>query len=127
MIGTTVRQAILADAPLLALVSTRVYPLVYPTNATFPCITYRLISGYHEDVVNEQIITSRIQFDVWSYNYETTGNVAGELLRLFHFLGGTINGQEILSAKVDLVFDTFEQNIKAHRKVIDIRIVHKDD
>ena len=125
MIGVTIKDIILADSATYALVVKRVYPLVFPSNPTFPCITYRVISGYNEPVINEQVNTTRIQLDIWSYEYLTTGAVKTELMRLFNHYSGVVGGQRIIHAKVDLAFDTFEQNIKAHRAVIDLRVIHE--
>ena len=125
MIGVTIETIITSDTALIALIGDRVYPLVYPSKPVFPCITYRVISGYNEPVISEQVNTTRVQLDVWSYGYLTTGAVKTELMRLFNHYSGTANGQVIIHAYTDLAFDTFEQNIKAHRAVIDLRITHE--
>ena len=116
-----------ADVATKALVNDRIYPLVFPSKATFPCITARIISGYNDNVISEQVNTTRIQFDVWSYTYLLTAQVKAALMALFNFYSGTVNSQVIISTKVDLTFDTFEQNIKAHRTVIDVRVTHEGD
>ena len=113
------------DSATAALVEDRVYPIVYPSKPTFPCITARIISGYQDSVISEQVNTTRIQFDVWSYSYLVTANVKAALMTLFNHYGGTVNSQVVISTRVDLTFDTFEQNIKAHRAVVDVKVTHE--
>ena len=128
MIGDTIRDAIVADSNLYALVEDRVYPLVFPSNPTLPCITYRVISGYNvPDIVGEQVYVTRVQLDVWSYKYITTGAVKSEIMRLFSHYDGVVDGQRLIHVRVDLVFDTFEDNTKLHRAVIDLEIRHEGD
>jgi len=126
-IGITMMKAIKADTTSYALVGERIYPLVYPSNPTFPCITYRVISGVNYPIMSEQVNTTRIQFDIWSYSYDDTAAVKSALMSLFNYYSGTVNSQVIHETKVDLVFDTFEQNIKAHRAVVDVRVMHEGD
>jgi hypothetical protein len=127
MIGKTVRTAMINDSAINALVAERIYPLVYPSGATFPCVTYRVISGYQEPVTTEQVNTTRVQLDVWSYEYLDTAEIKSEIMRLFNHYDAVVDGQRIIHAKVDLAFDTFEQNVKMHRAVVDLRIIHEDD
>jgi len=126
-IGTTIMTAMKADATIYGLVGDRIYPLVYPSEPTFPCVTYRIISGYNEPVISEQVNTTRIQLDIWSYSYLTTDSVKAAIMSFFNYFDGTVSGQVIIATKIDLVFDTFEQNIKAHRAVVDVRVTHEGD
>ena len=124
-IGVTMQDIVLADVATAALIDDRVFPLVYPSNPTFPCVTFRVISAYHEGVISEQVTTTRIQFDVWSWTYLETEAVKATLMSLFNFYSGTVDGQVVIDTRVDLAFDTYEQNIKAHRAVVDVRVTHE--
>ena len=125
MIGVAIKEIIVNDATLAALVGDKVYPVVFPSNPDFPCITYRVISGYHAPVRDEEVLESRVQLDVWTYEYLDTQEIASALESLFWRYDGTSYSAYIHDIKVDLTFDTFEQNIKAHRAVVDLRVTHE--
>ncbi len=120
-IGTTVTTAIEDDAGLGALMGDRIYPLTFPASPTFPCITYRIISGFQvQESSKEQIFVTRIQFDVWSETYLETAAVKEALIDLFNMADMTKASQHIISSVTDLVFDVYESNTKLHRSVVDI-------
>lgn len=125
-IGVTLRQAIIADSGVNALVGTRVYPLVFPAGVTFPCITYRIVSGLQEGVQSEDVYRTRVQFDIWSYSYDDTAEVKDSLLDLFSLADMTVSGQHIIFSKPDLIFDVFDEPLKLHRAVVDISVIHED-
>ena len=124
-IGISARTAIVNDATLAGLVAARVYPLVFPSQVTFPCITYRIISGTRSPVISEQVFSTRIQFDIWSYVYADTAAIKDALLDLFDLADMTIGGQLIISTRADLVFDIYSEPLKLHRAVVDITFRHE--
>jgi len=124
-IGMTMKVAILADTTLAALVGTRVHPLVFPYKVTFPCITYRVISGALVPNVGGDDYISRLQYDIWSREYDDTNEIKDAMFSLFNLMGGNIGGQEVISTAIDLTFDTFEQATKLYRAVIDVRVRHE--
>ena len=125
-IGVTARTAILADSALAALIGTRVYPLVFPSQVTFPCITYRIISGLRMEVLSEEVYATRIQFDIWATTYDEAGDIKAALLTLFNFHDSTVHGQRIMSTRTDLTFDLFDTPTKTYRKIVDISMRHEE-
>lgn len=122
-IGETLRDEIIADPTLQAELSSRVYPLVFPFDVEFPCITYRIISGALIPTIHDQpTYITRVQYDIWSREYDITNNIKDGLLSLFFLLG---DGDPIISTAVDLNFDLFEKGTKLFRSVIDIRVKHE--
>lgn len=122
-IGETLRDEIVADSTLSVLVEDRVHPLVFPFDVTFPCITYRIISGaLVPDSSDTQTYITRIQYDIWSREYDDTNSVKDALMGLFHLLG---DGSPVISTAVDLNFDLFEKGTKLYRSVVDIRVRHE--
>lgn len=56
---------LLTEAPdVVALVSTRVYPLVIPQGAALPAVTYQRISGIHETTLAEPSHLTRPRFQL---------------------------------------------------------------
>jgi hypothetical protein len=122
-IGETLRDEILADPTLAAALSSRVHPLVFPYNVTFPCVTYRIISGaLVPSITDTPTYITRVQYDVWSRTYDDTNTIKDGLLTLFFLLG---DGDPIISTAVDLNFDLYEKGTKLYRSVIDIRVRHE--
>jgi len=124
-IGTSMRSLVVGNGTIAGYVSTRVYPLVFPAQATMPCITYRIISGAMvPHTGSEDVYITRIQYDIWSESYNTTNAVKDALFDQFNQYSGTVSGQVIMDTLVDLNFDTFEKDTKLYRSVVDIRVRH---
>ena len=122
-IGETLRDEILAVPALAAALGTRVHPLVFPYNVTFPCVTYRIISGaVIPSITSSPVYVTRVQYDVWSREYDVTNAIKNDLLNLFFLLG---DSNPIISTAVDLNFDLFEKATKLYRSVIDIKVRHE--
>lgn len=62
MIEAEIIQLLAEDAPVVAIASTRVYPLALPQNTTLPAITYQRISGIHEHTLSEPSTLTRPRF-----------------------------------------------------------------
>ena len=62
MIEAEIVQLLAEDAPVLALVARRVYPLVLPQGTTLPAVTYQRISGIHEKLLDEPATLTRPRF-----------------------------------------------------------------
>lgn len=62
MIEAEIVQLLSEDAPVVALISTRVYPLVLPPNVTLPAVTYQRISGIHEHTLSDPAELARPRF-----------------------------------------------------------------
>ena len=123
MLGPTLITMITSDATLAPLVSTRVYALQFPADPTFPCITYREISGYQVPNTGAAVYISRVQIDIWDRTYNGVGAVADGVKALFNLA----ESGDIVYTSVDLMFDIFEQGTKLYRKVIDVSIKHEDN
>jgi hypothetical protein len=124
-IGTTMRTAIVADGTMNALVGDRVYPLVFPAGPTFPCITYRIISGLRVGVPCDEVYVTRIQYDLWTYNYDDTEEVKAALMTFLDFRDMLVGSQRVISTQIDLTFDIFDEPAKLHRAVVDVSIRHE--
>lgn len=64
MIEAEIVQLLAEDAPVVALISTRVYPLALPQGVTLPAVTYQRISGIHEHTLSDpsELTRPRFQF-----------------------------------------------------------------
>lgn len=91
-----------ANAPLTALVSTRVYEYGLPQNKTVPAMTFQIISQPNFKAMGPTIVDyhPRVQFDGWVQSARSGGAVPKQTLRdaifnaYFGYLG-TIGGVTI--------------------------------
>ena len=75
---TGLRAALIADAGVTAIVSSRIYPEIMPHDVTYPAISYQRIS-----TVRSQFLTGvddhtqiRIQIDCWDDSYSGVKSLA---------------------------------------------------
>lgn len=92
MIVTRVRELLLEQAPIVAIVGDRVYPVTWPDAPEFPLIILQRVTGVGEtDMLGEAGIESvRLQVDVYSdRGYSDCEALALLVRRLLHgFQGG---------------------------------------
>lgn len=126
-LNVAVYSMVTGDGTLAGLVGTRVYPLQYPADATFPCITYRIISGYQQPHTgNKALYIARVQFDIWDYHYDDVITIKEALLVLFNQKNTTVANQAVIIHTIpDLMFDIFEGETKLHRGIVDIRVSYE--
>lgn len=63
------RAFLLADAPLAAVLGTRIYPIKLPQNPTFPAVTIQQISGFRYGHLRgpASLARPRYQIDAWTH------------------------------------------------------------
>ena len=66
------------NAPLAALVGTRIFPLIVPQGTDFPCISYQRISGMPANTLSGHSGLEEIdlQIDVWAKTYAEAKEIA---------------------------------------------------
>ena len=79
---TTTYTALSTHAGLVALVSTRIYPLMLPQDCPLPAVTYQLISDV--PTVNldgdADLSNARVQVDVWATSYGGAATAAAQVM-----------------------------------------------
>lgn len=82
-IGNVIYSMVAANANLVTLIGTRIYPEEAPMEATYPYITYSKVNTNPTRVKN--LVSPKdefkINFFIYSKNYDTTQNV-GDALRI---------------------------------------------
>ena len=66
------------NAPLAALVGTKIFPLIVPQGTAFPCISYQRISGMPANTLSGHSGLEEIdlQIDVWAKTYTEAKAIA---------------------------------------------------
>lgn len=129
-IGPALRTLALTDSTISTAVGTRVYPVMLPPEADVPSIAYREISGIADPVSTATdgsgvVMTTRVQFDIWTTTYLSCKSLKDALVKLFNRYSGTVGGSVILDILPDLTFDTFDDDLKLYRQVVDFRVTHE--
>lgn len=82
MIETGIFNLLSNEPSITDLVGTRIYPLLLPTNGTFPAVTYQIVGGNSTptlDTTGSQKI--RLQIDCWSDTYLSAATVRAAVTR----------------------------------------------
>ncbi len=115
-------------APLVALVSNRIYPNIAPHEATYPLVVYQKISGPREATHdgNAGLARPRFQFSCYSPDYLAAKNVALRVVQGLHGFSGLM-GTFTTDAFIDNELDLFDEETRNHRIVVDALIWHNED
>lgn len=132
-INAVVNTMMSSDSGITAVVTTtasgtRIYPVTFPANPTFPLIVYRQISG--NEILRSAphgtvVLSTRFQIDTWAETYAGTQTLREELVDLFTDYRGVVSSKNILSSRVDLAFDLYESDTMLYRHTIDVSIQHE--
>ena len=108
---TAIRALLIADAPTLALVSTRIYPQRLPQNVDYPAISYQRISGVRVRLVTgpSDRAQPRIQMNLWDETYNGVQAVADAVREAMDGYAGVIGGEEINGLSIQNEFDLFDE------------------
>lgn len=121
-----------ANAALLALVGTRIYPVMLPQKPTLPALTYQTISTVPDYVLAgpSGLVAKRVQINCWATRewaapgYTDAQNIATAVRNaLDGYSGIWPGGVEIVRAKRDNQHDDFEPEGMYDRTILDF-IVH---
>jgi hypothetical protein len=102
-----VRDLLVADAGVLALVAQRISPLLRAQNETLPCVTLSLVSVVPANHLNgaPTLDQNRVQVDSWAATYTAARSVADACRAALEAAGLTMEGE----------FDTFEPDVSEYR------------
>ena len=126
-IAPGIRLALLADGPVLAVTSTRIYFTMLPQEPTYPAITLQLISGDPHNALNSlpALVWSRVRANSWGKTFGAA-NALGLLVEAA--LNGktiSVTGLEIRSVYADGLQTLYEPAVEAHYATQDFRIWHR--
>ncbi len=86
------------DAGVGVVIGDRIYPLSFPTDATFPCVTYSTITAPVEQAVDRTVHAQRsgIQVDHWAETYASAkASAAAARAALLGMAGNTVDLHEV--------------------------------
>lgn len=103
-----------ADATILGLVSTRIYPAKLPQNPTFPAVTYQRVSrqGVGTFATAAKLPAILLQVDSWALNYEDSKTLAAAVQTALDNYRGTVDGHTIQAVILESDSDIFEDAVQ---------------
>lgn len=117
--------AFLGDvAALTAIVDTRIYPVIPPTSATLPALTYGRLSGAPVRAMGPASpgLVARFRLTCWSDDY-ADGDAAAEALKaaLEGFSGelGSGSGVEVIACQQEDEQDLYDEDTPRFKRVVD--------
>jgi hypothetical protein len=113
-----------ADSSVAALVSTRIYPLLVPQDATLPALAYQRISGPrdHAHTGATGLALARMQLTYVAASYEDTKSLAEAVRAAMDGLRGSMGAVQVGSCMLDNEQDdwatVFEKPVVRHDYLI---------
>ena len=123
-IATLTRAYLLANAPVAALIATRMYPLLLPQNAVLPAVTYQVISDVHELNQSEPggLPVIRLQYTCWADSYLAAQTLAAAIRVALDGFTGVMGSGSVGYAALDNMVDDYEPDTKKYRVLVDMKI-----
>jgi len=103
------RSALIANATVAGLVSTRVYPVVAPASAALPFVTWRRVAIRRQQTLGGPMgmpVTS-VEYSIYGATYEQAREVADAMRSVLDGYGGTLNNTEVKQTSLEQESDDF--------------------
>lgn len=108
----------------VALVSSRIYPLILPQNPTYPAVTYQRIDSPHEGAMgaDHDVARTRIQVDSWAETYAGAKAVATQVRLALDNWASEAVSPAIINAAFESDGDLYEEEVGVYRVTADYLI-----
>lgn len=121
-VGTLLHDALVNNAGIGAIVSTRVYPIKLPQKPTYEAITYQRISNTAQNG-STNIRESRWQIDCWAETYAEAHTLANAVKAGLEEYRNT----NIKQAYIVNEIDDYDDDAKVYRTIVDVILVTTGD
>lgn len=117
-----------AYAGLIALTSTRIYPLILPQDCALPAVTYQRISDPVDHAMGSDVTTyhPRYQVSCWATTYAGVQAVAAQVkaaLRDYTSTAfGGAGGENVLRVFYEGTYSSYDPNTEEYQEVLDFII-----
>lgn len=125
MIEQGIQQLIATDQRFTSIASTRLYPVLLPTDSPLPAATYQVISVtplYSLDT-RVNLTKMRLQIDTWSSDYSDAKTLAAAIVSILdNFTGALPDGTSVLGIQARTSSDLFEPKALMYRTLLEFNI-----
>jgi hypothetical protein len=82
------------DATVAGLIGARIYPIVRPQDAAFPCAVFRKIDGFRDyhHTGPSGLVSSRLQIDTYALDYPLTKQIQSAIIAVLSGFRGDVAG-----------------------------------
>ena len=122
------RTHLIADGPVTALVSSRIYPLKLPQKPAYPALTYEIIAdipyrGLEGDAALEVV---RARIHSWAETFTASKDLAKKVRTALADFSGTMGSpaRKVTSVRFETWNDIYEDVPEVYRRVTDFYITH---
>lgn len=114
------------DAPLTAFVDSRIYPILLPQNAVFPCVSYSTILDEEDKTFDGQGTFQEItvEIDAWSDTHAEMLSVGDAIKTAIKNYSGTLASVQVDAIYIDSTVSVYEDAAEKFRQTI-IATIHK--
>lgn len=129
MIEVALRQVLLLDGPIAALVGDRIYPSPLPQNPTLPAISYQRVSRSSGLSLDGAAWPTRVrvQMDCWAATFDGVRELSDAVFRRLHGYAGNIASEQLQIVALEIERgDTYEPDTKLWRVSMDWTVVCKE-
>lgn len=113
---------------LSALVAARIYPVVVPQSAAYPCVSYQLITAPRASAMSADTgdVAARYQLNAWAEGYASARAVAVQIRAALQRFSGTVEGVVIKGIFIQHELDDYNEATKRWRIIQDYIINHEE-
>jgi hypothetical protein len=103
------RSALLGSTAVTSLVGARIYPLLAPSSATLPFVTWRRSGITREQTLGAPMGVPRVsvEYSIYGGTYEQARDVADSMRLVLDGYGGTVDNTQIRQASLENESDDF--------------------
>ena len=124
-VGIPLKNILVDDVDVAALVADRVGPFPLPQTPTLPAITYSRVSGpRHHDI---DMLYPRYQVTAWATTYVDARTLAQTIIECLQRYKGTKNGVEINQVSILNDLDLRDSDTGYYTVPVDVQIIFRED
>lgn len=134
LVESAIYNLLVSDVAIAALVSSRVYPLILPQNATYPALVYSKVSGarLHHLTGSAGRAMPRITVSCWATTYLGAKQLAALVRATLDGFRGTLTdgnspaGTCAASVLIENELDDYDESAKKYRVILDFMVNHAE-
>ena len=121
---TSLRAVLLANAPVAALIGTRVYPMNLPQAPTLPAIAYQRISAVPDHLLEAESwrVPCRVSLGLWASTYDGARALAAAVATALR----EYSGPGLRLVRLLNMTDDYEPETKLFRVIADFRVIPEE-
>lgn len=111
-------------AGLMALIGTRIYPVIMPQGSVKPAVIYQMISGIREAAMGSDpgMVKARYQFTAWA----TTNLSARNVIKQIRLALERYSTTDLDDCFIETEYDVYDEGAYLHGRGLDVIVHHRE-